>query len=160
MTMTNHVLRWPTAASRSAADASPAPIGVRPEDLGAQLGHMGLGCGIIPTLRDFHIDPAPIITAAGLDPNLFNNGTRSVSCAALARLLTLGAVSSRCPHFGLLVGSRTTLSSLGIVGRLMQHSPTVGDALRNLIGNIDTLDLGGIPSLTIHDDLALFTYSV
>src|SRR3954465_12823094 len=111
--MTKHVLRWPTSSSRSDAKARPASLVFRQEDLMAQLGHMGLGVsGIIPTLQAFSIDPAPMITAAGVGPSAFNDGASSIPCAALGQLLEMSAMSSLCPHFGLLVGARTTLSSL------------------------------------------------
>src|SRR4051812_39269054 len=99
MTMTKHVLRWPTAPSRSDLEARSASTVFSQEDLVARLGHMGLGVsGIVPTLQEFRIDPAPIIRAAGLDPNAFNDGASSVPCVALGQLLDNGAVSSRCPH--------------------------------------------------------------
>ena len=67
---------------------------------------------------------------------------------------------TNCPHFGLLVGQRATILSLGMVGRLMQHSETVGDAMRALVSNLSIQDRGAVPSLTISDDTALFTFSV
>ena len=59
-----------------------------------------------------------------------------------------------------MVGQRATILSLGMVGRLMQHSETVGDALRALVSNLSIQNRGAVPSLTISDDTALFTFSV
>jgi AraC-like DNA-binding protein len=122
--------------------------------------HLGVAKEIAPTLRDCAIDPDPVIREAGLDPRLFDDGTNVIPHAALGRLLTLCVARTNCSHFGLLVGQRATILSLGMVGRLMQHSETVGDALRALVSNLSIQNRGAVPSLTISGDLALFTFSV
>jgi AraC-like DNA-binding protein len=122
--------------------------------------HLGVAREIVPALRDFGLDPDPIIREAGLDPSLFDDGANVIPHAALGHLLTLSVARTNCPHFGLLVGKRATILSLGIVGRLMQHSETVGDALRALVSNLSIQNRGAVPSLTITGDTALFTFSV
>jgi AraC-like DNA-binding protein len=125
-------------------------------------GYIQLGAAkeIAPTLRDFGIDSDPVIREAGLDPSLFDDGSNVIPHAALGRLLTLCVARTGCPHFGLLVGERATILSLGLVGRLMQQSETVGDAMRALVSNLSIQNRGSVPSLTICDDVALFTFSV
>src|SRR3954451_1606707 len=122
--------------------------------------HLGVSKEIAPTLREFGLDPDPLIRAAGLDPRLFDDGMSVISFAALGRLLSLCVARTQCPHFGLLVGQRATILSLGMVGRLMQHSDTVGEALRALVANLSIQNRGAVPSLTIVADTALFTFSV
>lgn len=122
--------------------------------------HLGVAKEIVPTLRDFGLDPDPLIREAGLDPLLFEDGENVIPHAALGRLLTLSVAYTRCPHFGLLVGRRATILSLGMVGRLMQHSETVGEAMRALVSNLSIQNRGAVPSLTISGDVALFTFSV
>lgn len=122
--------------------------------------HLGVAQEIAPTLRDFGIDPDPIIREAGLDPHLFDDGTNVIPHVAMGRLLTLSVARTNCPHFGLLVGQRATILSLGMVGRLMQHSETLGDAMRALVSNLCIQNRGAVPSLMISGDTALFTFSV
>ncbi|MEE1609783.1 AraC family transcriptional regulator [Microvirga sp. CF3016] len=122
--------------------------------------HLGVAKEIVPTLRDFSIDPDPVIQEAGLDPRLFDDGANVIPHAALGRLLTLSVARTNCPHFGLLVGRRATILSLGMVGRLMQHSETVGDAMRALVSNLSIQNRGAVPSLTLIGDTAIFTFSV
>jgi AraC-like DNA-binding protein len=122
--------------------------------------HLGVAKEIAPALRDFGIDPDPVIREAGLDPHLFDDGMNVIPHAALGRLLTLSVARTHCPHFGLLVGQRATILSLGLVGRLMQHSETVGDAMRALVSSLSIQNRGAVPSLTISGDTALFTFSV
>src|SRR5829696_4055244 len=115
--------------SRKAASIDPkAPAGPR-RLLPPGYIHLGVAKEIEPTLRDFDLDPDPIIREAGLDPRLFDDGANIIPHAALGRLLTLCVARTNCPHFGLLVGRQATILSLGMVGRLMQHS-AIGDALR------------------------------
>jgi AraC-like DNA-binding protein len=122
--------------------------------------HLGVAKEIVPALREFGLDPNPIIREAGLDPNLFDDGTSVIPHAALGRLLTLCVACTNCHHFGLVAGKRGTILSLGMVGRLMQHSETVGDAMRALVSNLSIQNRGAVPSLTISGDAALFTFSV
>ena len=120
--------------------------------------HLGVAKEIEPTLRDFGLDPDPVIREAGLDPGLFEDGANVIPHAALGRLLTLCVARTNCPHFGLLVGRRATILSLGMVGRLMQHSATVGEAMRALVSNLSIQNRGAVPTLAIRDDTALFTF--
>src|SRR5918993_4795431 len=122
--------------------------------------HLGVAKEIEPTLRDFGLNPDPVIREVGLDPGLFDNGVNVIPHAALGRLLTLCVAHTNCPHFGLLVGRRATILSLGVGGRLMQHSATVGDALRNLVSNLSTQNRGAVPTLAVRGDTALFCYAV
>ena len=122
--------------------------------------HLGVAKEIEPTLRDFGLVPDRIIRQAGLEPRLFEDGANIIPHAALGQLLTLCVACTKCPHFGLLVGRRATILSLGMVGRLMQHSDTLGDALRNLVSNLSIQNRGAVPALAIRGDTALFTFSI
>ena len=122
--------------------------------------HLSVAKEIAPTLRDFGIDPDPIIKAAGLDPRLFDDSTCMIPHRALGRLLTWSVARTYCPHFGLLVGRRATIFSLGLVGRLMLHSETIGDALRGLVAHLGVQDRVVVPLLKVKDDTAILSYAV
>ena len=115
---------------------------------------------IAPTLREFGLDPDPIIKAAGLDPRLFEDGANLIPHRALGRLCALSVAHTRCRHFGLLVGRRATILSLGLVGRLMLHSETFGDALRGLVAHLSVQDRVIVPSLDVAGDTAVFSHAV
>ena len=122
--------------------------------------HLGVSKEIVPVLREFGLDPDPLIHTVGLDPCLFEDGTSVVPFTALARLYTLCVARTRCPHFGLLVGQRATIRSMDLVGRLMQHSETVGEALEGFISNLSVQDRAVVASLTVSEGMALLTYAV
>jgi AraC-like DNA-binding protein len=121
--------------------------------------HLGVAKEIVPTLREFGVDPEPVIREAGLDPRLFDDAMSVIPFAALGRLYTLCVTRTACVHFGLLVGQRASILSLGLVGRLMQHSNNVGDALRALVSNLSTQDRAVVPALTSRDGTALLTFA-
>ena len=122
--------------------------------------HLGVAKEIVPSLRDFHIDPDPIIREAGLDPRLFDDGANVIQHTALGQLLNLCVSRTKCSYFGLLVGQRATILSLGMVGRLMMHSETVGDAIQALVSNLSIQNRGAVPALEISGDMALFSYAI
>ncbi|WP_262298290.1 AraC family transcriptional regulator [Microvirga sesbaniae] len=115
---------------------------------------------IAPVLRAFGLDPGPLICEAGLEPRLFEDSTNVVPFAALARLYSLCVARTNCPHFGLLVGRRGTVQSMDLVGRLMLHSDTVGEAFEGLVSNLSVQDRAVVASLSVSDGMAVLTYAV
>jgi len=161
MTMIKSIVPSSASIRRESSILTPPAILAGPErTLPPGYIHLGVAKEIAPTLRDFGIDPEPVIREAGLDPSLFDNGANVIPHAGLGRLLTLSVARTHCPHFGLLVGRRATILSLGLVGRLMQHSETVGDAMRSLVSNLSIQNRGAVPSLAVNDGAALFSFSV
>jgi AraC-like DNA-binding protein len=134
----------------------PAPV----HSLPAGYVCLGVAQEIAPMLREFGLDPVPIITAAGLDPRVFDDSASPIPYRALGRLCALSVARTQCPHFGLLVGRRATILSLGLVGRLMLHSETFGEALRGLVANLSVQDRVVVPSLHVEADTAVFSYAV
>ena len=122
--------------------------------------HLGVAKETAAALRDFGLDPDPIIKEAGLDPRLFEDGANVISHLALGRLCALSVARTHCPHFGLLVGQRATILSLGIVGRLMLHSETVDEALRNLVAHLGVQNRGAVGALAVNGATAVFSYAV
>ena len=122
--------------------------------------HLGVSKEIAPLLRELGLDPDPLIRAVGLHPRVFEDSTNVVPIAALARLYTLCVARTRCPHFGLLVGRRATILSMDLIGRLMQHSATVGAALEGFVSNLGVRDRAVVASLTSSDGMALLTFAI
>lgn len=99
----------------------------------------------IPVLLAEHgLDPALVLSRLGLHPRLFDDPGNLVSFPALGRLLETCVKLTQCPHFGLMVGERFTLDSLGILGQVMRNSPTLRDALRLAIQHLELHDRGAV----------------
>lgn len=146
--------RAPSRATQSLTTAAPTRA------LPAGYVQLGVAKEIAPTLREFGLDPDPIIKAAGLDPRLFEDGANLIPYRALGRLCALSVARTQCRHFGLLVGRRATILSLGLVGRLMLHSETFGDALRGLVAHLSVQDRVIVPSLDVAGDTVVFSHAV
>jgi AraC-like DNA-binding protein len=100
-----------------------------------------------------------LVAAVGLDPCLFDDSSKPVPFTAIGRLIALAADRLRCPDLGLLVGQRTTLASLGLLGQLLRNSDRVGDALRALEAHLCVRDRGAVIGLGVHDDIAVLSYA-
>ncbi len=111
-------------------------------------------------LREQGIDPEGVLAEAGLESILFDDPENVVSFASGGLLLKICAERSRCPYFGLLAGQRAGLSSLGLIGLLAQHSPTVGAAVRSLVLYLHVHERGAVPALTVDHGLAVVSYAI
>lgn len=161
MTVANNIVpRYTGGARQSSRQAARITLVELERTLPPGYIHLGVAKEIVPTLREFGLDPDPVIRKAGLDPRLFEDSANVIPHAALGRLLTLSVECTSCRHFGFLVGQRATILSLGMVGRLMQHSDTVGAALRALVSNLSIQNRGAVPALTVSNDTAVFSFSV
>ncbi|HRY90122.1 MAG TPA: AraC family transcriptional regulator, partial [Rubrivivax sp.] len=84
----------------------------------------------------------------------------TIPYAAFAKLLDEGARRSGCAHFGLLGGQAWHLSSLGMLGELIRHSATVGDALRTGVVYHHLNSQGGVVFLRQDGAVAEFGYAI
>ena len=67
--------------------------------------------------------------------------------------------ATKCPHFGLLVGQRTHLSSLGLAGALVKYETDLGMALRSLVRYFHLHARGGLPTLAVQGNQAMLGYA-
>jgi len=111
-------------------------------------------------LREMGCDPNLLLKDVGLDPRVFGNPENKIAYLDGGRLLEACAQSTGCPHFGLLVGERGGVASLGLVGELMQHSPTVDAALRSLALHMHLRTRGGVPTRTVEGKWATLGYAI
>jgi AraC-like DNA-binding protein len=126
----------------------------------AGLIRLGVAREIASVLRDQGIDPDAIISEAGLDPRLFDDGNNAVPIAAIGRLFSLCVARTSCSTLGLRVGQKASISALGLLGGLMQQSQTVGDALRSLVLHFHLHNRGAAPLLTVNGDVAVLSYGI
>jgi AraC-like DNA-binding protein len=124
-----------------------------------QTVRVGGALAIPAVLRSLGTDPADVLAEAGLNLQLFDDPDNLISYAARSHLIRLCVERTGCEHFGLLVGQRGSLSSLGLVGYLAQHSTDVGTALRNLVRFMHLHTRSAVLTLRAERKLALFGYA-
>jgi AraC-like DNA-binding protein len=108
------------------------------------------------------IDPMRMIRHVGLDQSCVLTPDLWVPEASLAEMLEASAASTGSESIGLLMGESWRLSDFGVLSLLLQHQPTLRDALmgmqqyRHLLSDSLVLDLVDYPTMTVMQ-LALVT---
>lgn len=111
-------------------------------------------------LWEFGCDPEPIFEAAGLSTEQFTQPENEISFVLGSKLLEGCVEATGCDHFGLMIGERTTTSSLGVTGFMMRFAPNIRTALKALIDHLELHDKGGAPTLAIDGDVVQLGYFV
>lgn len=92
-------------------------------------------------------NPAKVLAQAGLAANTFADANHRVSVDAFGRLCRFSELATGCAHIALLAGGRFQLASAGDLGLLMKHSPTLGQACRNMALHLHLQDRVAVPLL-------------
>lgn len=119
------------------------------------------GYGAIPTILDeFGCDCSDILSLADLPLDLFEDGGNLISGANLSALMRTCTLEAKCLHFGLLVGQRRTLSSLGMLGDLIRCSRTIEEALKALVKYHPLQDRTAELELNVQGSVAILNFAV
>lgn len=111
-------------------------------------------------LRGFGVPLEPLLDGLGLPADLMDNPENTVAVASAAELLALCAEQTRCPHFGLLVGQRASLTLFGLIGTLALNQTSVGTALRGLARTQHLHGRAGVPAFIVKDDVAIYSLTL
>lgn len=111
-------------------------------------------------LRELGADPAALIAQAGVGADVLRNPENFLTFPQLGRFFQAAVAATKCPHFGLLVGQRSSTYSLGLVGRLMRTAPTLRDAILDLCRNQRRYVRGAVTYLLVRDGTAFWGYGV
>ncbi len=80
-------------------------------------------------LEERGIEPGAVLAEFGLTLSIYDNPENTIPFETSCRILGRCAEATGCAHFGLLVGQRAGISTLGVLGFLMQSSGDVRSAL-------------------------------
>lgn len=90
--------------------------------------------GFAGVLRSEGIESASVLRSAGISPKLFEPRLGALDVDVPERVISAALRAFNVPALGLLLGSKAPLQSLGIVGGILLHAPT----LRKAMGSLDT----------------------
>ncbi len=121
---------------------------------------VGVAAAIPAVLTNLGVEPAKVLAEAGFNLEVLADPDNRVSYAARGRLLSHCVARTGCKHFGLLLGQQGRLSSFGLVGFLVQHSPDVETALRNLVRYLHLHVSGAAPNLVVDGSIAILSYYI
>lgn len=133
---------------------------LRPPQVGEGMLRVGILREIPPLLRELGQDYLRLLGHFDVPANFLDDPERVIPFQLGGALLADAVALTGCPHFGLLLGQRGGLDTLGVVGLLARHSLDVGSALRNLVKYLHFHDRGASPSLVVEDNLALLGYAI
>lgn len=98
-------------------------------------------------LRELGHDPDQLLREGGVDAMLLSDPENLLPFQSVGALLEHCVARTGCRHFGLLIGQRSRIGMLGVLGLLVENSPDVGTALRNLVQHLHLHDRGAVPTL-------------
>ncbi|MCB1687573.1 MAG: AraC family transcriptional regulator ligand-binding domain-containing protein [Halioglobus sp.] len=116
--------------------------------------------GIEPLLRSMGYDPAPVFSAAGIDPDDFRDVDHRIPYASAPHLLGQCAKITGADQFGLLLGQFFLLPQLGIPGLLATTASNVGAALHDIVHHFDLHDRGGVVTLNTFPRNTFLGYAI
>lgn len=132
----------------------------RREAYGRATAHLTALRGIPEVLEHFGVRSEPLLEAAGITREQFNDPEATASFIVLDELLGTCARRTKCPHLGLLLSQYVNLRSLGIAGRIARNAGTVATALKDLTTYFALHDSGGSLSLANSGDATIFSYGI
>jgi AraC-like DNA-binding protein len=121
---------------------------------------IGSTIGVPEVLRDLGADPSEVLAEIGIDLSLFDDPNNLISFVARGHMIAHCSERTACPHFGLLVGQRSGLSSFGLMGLLAKYSTDVGAALRSLERFMHLHTRGARISVTSDSGMATLAYQI
>jgi len=121
---------------------------------------VGSVMAILSVLRELGEDPAGVLAEAGFDLKMFDDPDNVVTYTGRAHLIKVCTAKTGCSHFGLLLGQQSDLSSFGLIGYLVRHSPDVGSALRSFVHYFHLHAQGAVVTVMEEKDLVCLSYSI
>jgi AraC-like DNA-binding protein len=88
-------------------------------------------------VRSLGGDPDSLLRLVGISREILDDETNVYPLRAFIALLEHAARDLRCPDFGLRLAAIHGGQHLGALGIMGLHSPTIGDALHEILGHLD-----------------------
>jgi hypothetical protein len=116
--------------------------------------------GAAHLLRERGVEPADVLSGFGLSATTLDDPDNRIHYRTAGQLLQRCAEVTACAHFGLLVGQRATVASLGALGQLVLRAPTVRSALRSMLLHLHLQTRGGVPTHRAEGARATLGYAI
>jgi AraC-like DNA-binding protein len=150
------------------ADAGPPPAATPAAQRPARhpalviggLQRVGAFAALPSLLERMGADPAAVLRAGGLARNALHHPHQRVAYASMSQVLGSAARATSCEHFGLLAGAAWRARDLGLVGEVIRHAPTVGEALASSIAHHWKHSPGATQFVLHNDDTVHLGYCV
>ncbi len=124
------------------------------------LQRVGLVTELPALVSELGGDPDEMARQAGLCPSVLRDPDAVIPFVKFAAVFEVAQSMTRCPHVGLLLGSRGTVGMLGLMGDYMANAPTVGAAMADLSSHQKRYVRGALPYVVATRDEILFGYRI
>ena len=124
------------------------------------LQRVGALTGLPQLLRDLGQEPEPVIAAVGLRPADLADPEAALPFEVVGQLFQACVAQTGCAHFSLLMGQRSGLATLGVVGQLMRHAPDLRQAILDLCRNQHRYVRGSVVYLATIGEAAVWGFGV
>jgi AraC-like DNA-binding protein len=111
-------------------------------------------------LDELGADTDALLAEQGWRRTDFEDPESVIPMRTIDQLLRRGAEVTGCRHLGVLVGSRGSMSSLGVLGFLMRASATAGEALQILERHLRVQDRAAVVSFEVGGGRAHLGYAL
>lgn len=128
--------------------------------LSENLQRVGFLSHLPKLLRRFDVEPREVLTAAGLSDDALDDPEGTIPYRAMGTLAAVSCKKTGRPHFGLDIGHEIRTSTLGVLGELMQNSPSLRVALQDFALHQHRHAHGGVVYLLEDQLQAFFGYAV
>lgn len=116
--------------------------------------------GVPAILTELGKDPAQVLGAFGMNPDLLKHPEVRIPYSLMGRILAHCARTTGCDHFGLLVGQQISINALGAMGFLMQSANNLKEAIQAYIHLAKWQDQGAESRLFSDNGLSILSYTI
>ena len=124
----------------------------------AEMVRLGPLCCLPALLREFGVEPGPLFARFGLAEAVFLDPDFQISIVMRASMLAACARESTCPHLGLMLGQRSRVPGLGLIGQLLHTAPDVGTALDEFVTHFHLQTASALVSLHVGEQVSSIAY--
>jgi len=111
-------------------------------------------------LREWGASAEEVFANAGVAMSILESADNTLSYERYGRLLAAAVAATRCAHFGLLLGAKTSVSRLGLVGMFAANASDVGTALNDIVERIPRFNRAVTVFLSKSEGAATFSYDL
>jgi AraC-like DNA-binding protein len=116
--------------------------------------------GLPALVRMLGTDPIAVLASAGLAADALDKADNRIAYDAFGRLLEHSSRVTAYAHLGLTAGRMRHLEDLGVVGEIVGHSATVGEALQMLVAYHHLNSGGGVMYTMRHGTIVEVGYGI
>ncbi len=111
----------------------------------------------IELIKELGVNPLRLMKMAGISGNVIDSSDAVVPLESVINLVEIASKETKCEHFGLLLGSRVSIQSLGLLGLLIRSASTFEEGINVIIKHLSLSVTGVRRSLMVDRGVAIYS---